>query len=208
MLAANWLVKGQCSNNLPTTSLPTYSTQVLSAQVQVRYSSSRYLRRAWVLPSDLSTTIPTLGGTLMPYQLMHSMMAMQSLCNAAALGASVNVISCQFENTILFLLAPRDCLCRPHASRMEPSRDIESTPTSNRSIVSSDRSLMKHEGFEQNQTRGVTNTWKKLVNPKCRCENSPLLRRACTKVRMPMRCSSPLSCVVRKELAVVRRLLP
>lgn len=114
----------------------------------------RYLRRAWVLPSDLSTTIPTLGGTLMPYQLMHSMMAMQSLCNTAALGASVNVISCQFENTILFLLAPRDCLCRPHASRMEPSRDIESTPASNRSIVSSDRSLMKHGGFEQNQTRG------------------------------------------------------
>lgn len=27
----------------------------------------------------------------MPYQIMHSMMAMQSLCNAAALGASVNV---------------------------------------------------------------------------------------------------------------------
>lgn len=27
-------------------------------------------------------------------------------------------------------------------------------------------------------------------------------------VRMPMRCSSPLSCVVRKELAMVRRLLP
>lgn len=157
MLAANWLVKGQCSNNLPTylpTSLPTYSTQVLSAQVQVRYSSSRYLRRMWVLPNDLSTTIPTLGGTLMPYQLMHSMMAMQSVCNAAVLGASVSVISCQFENAILFLLAPRDCLCLPHASRMEPSRYIESTPTSNRSIVSSDRSLMKHEGFEQNQTRG------------------------------------------------------
>lgn len=45
----------------------------------------------------------------MPYQLMHSMMAMQSLCNAAALGASVNVISCQFENTILFS-SPLSCV--------------------------------------------------------------------------------------------------
>lgn len=71
----------------------------------------------------------------MPYQLMHSMMAMQSVCNAAALGASVSVISCQFENAILFLLAPRDCLRRPHASRMEPSRDIESTPTSNQQQI-------------------------------------------------------------------------
>lgn len=104
----------------------------------------------------------------MPYQLMHSMMAMQSLCNAAALGASVNVISCQFENTILFLLAPRDCLCRPHASRMEPSRYIESTPTSNRSIVSSDRSLMKHGGFEQNQTRGCHERLEEISQSKSR----------------------------------------
>lgn len=47
----------------------------------------------------------------MPYQLMHSTMAMQSLCNAAALGASVNVISCQFGKTILFS-SPLSCVVR------------------------------------------------------------------------------------------------